>query len=92
MTPEEADALSALMQQVTATGTAKSLSGSGYTVAGKTGSAEHGGSDIPHSWFVGFSNVEDPDLVVSVISEGSGTGSEVAVPIAKKIFDAYHAG
>ena len=42
MTPEEADALSALMQQVTATGTAKSLSGSGYTVAGKTGSAEHG--------------------------------------------------
>ncbi len=90
MTEQEAQTLSALMQEVTASGTARSLSGTGYTVAGKTGSAEHAGSDIPHSWFVGFSNVEDPDIVVSIISEGSGTGSQVAVPIAKKIFDAYY--
>ncbi len=90
MTEQEAQTLNALMQEVTASGTARSLSGAGYTVAGKTGSAEHAGSDIPHSWFVGFSNVEDPDIVVSIISEGSGTGSQVAVPIAKKIFDAYY--
>lgn len=90
MTAAEAQTLSALMQQVTAAGTARALSGAGYTVAGKTGSAEHAGSDIPHSWFVGFSNVEDPDIVVSIICEGSGTGSQVAVPVAKKIFDAYY--
>ena len=37
-----------------------------------------------------FPNVEDPDIVVSVIAEESGSGSEVAVPIAQKIFDAYY--
>ena len=58
----------------------------------KTGTAEHGdaSSTTPHAWFVGFSNVEDPDIVVSVIAEESGSGSEVAVPIAQKIFDAYY--
>ena len=67
-------------------------------MAGKTGSAEYevngntGSEDnfSTHSWFVGFSNVEDPDIVVSVIAEESGSGSEVAVPIAQKIFDAYY--
>ena len=61
-------------------------------LAGKTGTAEHGdaSSTTPHAWFVGFSNVEDPDIVVSVIAEEYGSGSEVAVPIAQKIFDAYY--
>jgi len=35
--------------------------------------------------------VDDPDLVVAVIVENGGSGSEAAVPIAGQIFDAYHA-
>ena len=29
------------------------------------------GTEGTHSWFVGFSNVDDPDLVVAVIAEGT---------------------
>lgn len=94
MTEQEAGLLSELMQGVTESGTATKLSGKGYTVAGKTGTAEHGDVSVttPHSWFVGFSNVSDPDIVVSVIAEEAGAGSEIAVPIAAQIFDAYYNG
>ena len=35
-------------------------------------------------------NVDKPDLVVAIIVEGGGTGSEAAVPIAADLFDAYY--
>lgn len=92
MTAQEASQLSGLMKGVVENGTASSLAGRSYTVAGKTGTAEHGDASVttPHSWFVGFSNVDNPDIVVSVIAEEAGTGSDIAVPIAGKIFDAYY--
>lgn len=98
MTAEEARLLKSYMQSVVEGGTAASLWNEYYTVAGKTGSAEYevsggdGGEKThsTHSWFVGFSNVENPDLVVSVIAEDGGTGSSAAVPIAKAVFDAYY--
>ena len=34
--------------------------------------------------------MDDPDLVVAIIVENGGTGSEAAVPIADQIFDAYY--
>ncbi len=92
MTEQEADILSELMENVVESGTATALSGKEYTVAGKTGTAEHGNvsKTTPHSWFIGFSNVEDPDIVVCVIAEEAGSGSSVAVPIANTIFEAYY--
>ena len=39
-----------------------------------------------HSWFVGYSNVDDPDIAIAVIVENGGTGSEAAVPIAADDF------
>ena len=73
-------------------GTATALSGQGYTAAGKTGSAEYDEYGSSHSWFVGYSNVDDPDIVVAIIVEGGGTGSEAAVPIASEIFNTYYYG
>ena len=91
MTSDEAALISELMKGVVENGTASMLSGRGYTAAGKTGTAEHGDmTESPHAWFVGFSNVDNPDIVVSVIAESAGTGSDVAVPIASQIFDAYY--
>lgn len=93
MTSQEASVLKELMAEVVRTGTGTKLAGESYTAAGKTGSAEYYGSDgstKTHSWFIGFSNVEDPDLVVAVIAEGAGTGSKVALPVAHQIFNAYH--
>ena len=91
MSSNEANLLGKLMKQVVDSGTASALSGRSYTVAGKTGSAEFDEEGHSHSWFIGYSNVDDPDLVVAVIVENGGSGSEAAVPIAGQIFDAYHA-
>ncbi|MFR4126788.1 MAG: penicillin-binding transpeptidase domain-containing protein [Roseburia inulinivorans] len=63
------------------------------TAAGKTGTAEYSNvlQRLPHAWFVGYAHREDKeDIAVAVIVEDSGSGSEYAVPIAKKIFDAYY--
>ena len=78
------------MKGVVENGTASALNGRGYTVAGKTGSAEFDENGSSHSWYIGYSNEDDPDLVVAIIVENGGTGSEAAVPIAEQIFDAYY--
>ena len=78
-----------MMQSVVESGTATGLLGRGYTAAGKTGSAEFDENGSSHSWFIGYRNVDDPEIAVAVIVENGGTGSEAAVPIAAQIFDAY---
>lgn len=90
MTINEANLLGKLMKKVVESGTASALSGRGYTAAGKTGSAEFDENGSSHSWFIGYSNVDNPDLAVAVIVENGGTGSQAAVPIAGEIFDAYY--
>lgn len=90
MSQQEASALEGLMVQVVNSGTASALSGRGYTAAGKTGSAEFDEYGNSHSWFIGYSNVENPDLAIAVIVENGGTGSQAAVPIAQQVFDAYY--
>ena len=92
VTAREAQVLRELMEQVVTRGTAAALGGRGYTAAGKTGSAEYNEEGDSHSWFVGYCNTEDPELVVSVIIEGGGAGSDSAVPVAAQIFDAYYYG
>ena len=66
--------------------------GQSYAASGKTGTAEFStSSKASHAWFVGYAHREDKeDIAVAVIVEDSGSGSEYAVPIAKKIFDAYY--
>lgn len=92
MTAEEAKILTEYMTETVLSGTGTALQSEAYTVAGKTGTAEYSNDKSKsHAWFVGFSNVEDPDLVVCVLVEEAGSGSGYAVPIAKKIFDAYYA-
>lgn len=91
LTVEEAEILSEYMEETVLSGTATSLQNGVYTAAGKTGTAEYSSDKSKsHAWFVGYSNVEDPDLVVCVVVEKSGAGSEYAVPVAKKIFDTYY--
>lgn len=91
MSSSESDQLTKLMLGVVENGTASSLNDLGYNIAGKTGSAEHGDmTEDTHSWFAGFSNAEDPDLVVVVIAEAAGGGSAVATPIARQVFQAYY--
>lgn len=89
MTEGEADALTELMKEVVETGTGKKLSGLSYTAAGKTGSAEYNTYGDSHAWFTGFAPAENPQICVTIIVEGAGSGGDFAVPVAKRIFDAY---
>lgn len=90
MSEEEAAALNNLMQEVVTSGTGTKLSGLPYTAAGKTGSAEYSSVKTDsHAWFTGFAPVENPEVCVTIIIEGAGSGGDYAVPIAKRIFNEY---
>ena len=54
----------------------------GITTAGKSGTAELGGTGEPHSWFIGFAPAEQPRVAIAVVVEQAGRGGEVAAPIA----------
>ena len=88
---QEAKVLKRLMRATVKRGTATSLYyGTPYKAGGKTGSAEfQNGSKDSHAWFVGYAEKDGKKLVVSVVVEAAGTGSSYAVPVAKKVFDAY---
>lgn len=89
MTPAEAGILTSFLTSCVTEGTAAALSTDTYTAAGKTGTAEWDDKRETHAWFTGFAPAENPQVVVSVLVEEAGTGSDYAVPVAKKIFDAY---
>ncbi len=50
-------------------------------IAGKTGTAQHGG-EKDHSWFVCFAPYRQPALALAVVVEGGGYGSQAALPVA----------
>lgn len=90
MSIEESDFLTRLMTGVVEDGTATKLSGLSYTAAGKTGSAEYNGvKEDSHAWFTGFAPADNPEICITIIVEGAGSGGDYAVPMAKRIFDAY---
>lgn len=91
MTRQEAAQLTEYMEAVVKEGTATTLNGQGYTVAGKTGTAEYStDKDKAHSWFVGFTNIDNPELVISVVIEGADETGARAVNVAKKVFNSYY--
>jgi penicillin-binding protein A len=66
----------------------------GITVAGKTGTADHGTNAehlAPDTWFVAFAPAQHPTIAVAVLVEDggksgeAGTGGVVAAPIAKQV-------
>jgi peptidoglycan glycosyltransferase len=61
----------------------------GITTAGKSGTAELGGSGEPHSWFIGFAPANDPQIAIAVLVERGGRGAERAVPLAGSLMQAY---
>jgi peptidoglycan glycosyltransferase len=90
MSEEETAVLRELMTSVVQIGTGTKLREADYSAAGKTGSAEYGSiKGESHAWFTGYAPADDPQLCVTVIIEGAGSGGDYAVPVAKRVFDAY---
>jgi len=88
MTTQEADLLGQLMEAVVNYGTATSLSGYGYSVAGKTGTAELSGKG-DNSWFIGYAPVEQPQIAICVLVENDEGYYESALPVANAVLQAY---
>ncbi len=91
LSKEECGIMQEFMRHVVTDGTGSGLSGGNYTAAGKTGSAEYSNTKgESHAWFTGYAyNEEKEPIVVTVIVEGGGSGGEVAVPVARAVFQAY---
>ncbi len=94
ISPETAAMLTEMMVSVVRAGTGTAAQIPGITVAGKTGTAQHGEGQNPHAWFVSFAPAEQPEIVVAVIVLDGGslgddaTGGRVAAPIAKAVMEA----
>jgi peptidoglycan glycosyltransferase len=90
-----ADQLKQMMGLVVAQGTGTRAQIPGLTVYGKTGTAQHGGNEPPHAWFIGFTSQGNRSIAVAVVVEDGGnlgseaTGGAVAAPIARAVMEAY---
>ena len=84
------------MIRVVKSGTGKRAAlDNGYTVAGKTGSAEASNdkSIESHAWFVGYITNDNAPYAVCVLVENGGSGGGVAAPLARKTLQkAIHLG
>jgi len=89
MSTSDASTLTEMMRGVVTSGTATSLSNLGFSVAGKTGTAEVDNSGN-NTWFVGFAPVDNPKIAICVLVENSeSSSSKTAVPIAGQVLSAY---
>jgi len=74
-----------VMVEVVKSGTGTKAKVSKVTVAGKTGTAEVGGNQKSHAWFVGFAPADEPKVAIAVLVENGGGGGSAAAPIASKV-------
>jgi peptidoglycan glycosyltransferase len=94
VTPDVANQLTSMMEQVVQSGTGTRAQISGVKVAGKTGTAQHAKGAAPHAWFTCFAPADDPQVAVAVVVEDGGSvgseayGGTVAAPIAKAVMEA----
>ena len=59
----------------------------GYSLAGKTGTAQNRGRD--HSVFMGFAPVDTPKIAIAVYVENGGFGADYGVPIGSLMIEQY---
>ncbi len=68
-------------------------------VAGKTGTAETSSEGFDgknprtkaHAWFTAYAPADNPKIVIVVLVENAGEGSQFALPVAKDILKWYFA-
>ncbi len=87
ISPETAAIAKEMMETVVERGSGVNAAVSGMTVGGKTGTAQLGGDQLPHAWFIGFAETADRSVVISVVLENAGEGHEIAAPVFSRIAD-----
>ncbi len=88
--PETAQELNQMMVAVVQGGTGTAAAIPGIQVAGKTGTAETGVSNVYTAWFVAFAPADHPQVAIAVVLEKqlNGFGGVVSAPIAKQVLEA----
>jgi penicillin-binding protein 2 len=82
-------------------GTARNIQLKGVELSGKSGTAQIINYDLrsrlgkskefkDNSWFVGFAPRRNPEIVVCVLVQGGGHGSEAAAPVVRDVVKAYY--
>ena len=100
ITPANWETITDAMAATTTTGTAAAVHLEGIDFAGKTGTAQvvsHSagatslgkGAERANAWFVGMAPRRNPDIVVAVLCEHGGWGSEASAPVAAKVVNAF---
>ncbi len=93
ISPEDAAAIAAAMQRAVESPIGRQFTTgakvSGIPTAGKSGTAELGGTGEPHSWFIGFAPVDHPQIAIAVIVERGGRGGARAAPLAGSLMSLY---
>jgi penicillin-binding protein 2 len=77
------------MRQAVVSGSAGALASLPVKAAGKTGTAQFGKQGQTHAWFVGYAPYPEPEIVLTILIEGGGEGSQVALPVAKQVLEWY---
>ena len=105
--PEHVALINRALQGVTLEGTSvRSFAGAPYTSGGKTGTAQAVGIKAnekynaakldeyqrDHSLYIAFAPVEAPAIVLAIVVENAGFGSEAAAPITRRVFDYWLSG
>jgi penicillin-binding protein 2 len=97
------DLIHEALADVVTEGTARRAALEGYTVAGKTGTAQvykmSAGIDADkmdkaqrdHAWFAGYAPADDPRIAFAVVVEHGGHGGTTAAPIARKVLKKFFA-
>ncbi|MBR0464906.1 MAG: hypothetical protein IJJ23_11105 [Clostridia bacterium] len=87
MSSSTASIIADYMDAAVASGTGSRARISGYTVCGKTGSAEVSNDKTvqPHSWFVGYIDSETCPYAIAVVIENGGAGSQLASQLAGRV-------
>lgn len=76
------------LRETVLSGTAQRLQSIPVAVAGKTGTAQTGGEET-HAWFSSFAPYENPSVVLVILVEKGGQGSQAAVSATEEIYKWY---
>ena len=87
MRPETAEQVRAMMIQVVRNGSGYRANVPRFVTGGKTGTAQSDGDLTPHAWFTGFVQSDQETMVITVIVEHGGEGSQVAAPLFAQVAD-----
>jgi penicillin-binding protein A len=89
--PETARAVGEMMVSAVESGTGTAARLSGFTVGGKTGTAETGIPGVNHTWFIAYAGPpgQKPTVAIAVVVESQrSTGGQTSAPVAKAVMEA----